>query len=938
VTTATTLPTDSASKRPERTPRRTAPLRPHVVSAVFGRDFLGYFSNPAGYVFITLFVLISSYATFCLPQFFANNLAGLDQLNLWMPYLLLFFIPAVTMSVWAEERRQGTEELLLTLPARDVEVVLGKYFAALGIYTVALVFLAVGHHVIFRVFPGVGKPDIGVVLATYIGYWLMGAMLLSIGMVASALASNATVAFILGAVFAAVPVFANLFGSFVASIPGLSWLFGSTTGDGARRLIEDLSVPAQFRDFGTGVVPLAGVFYFLSLAAVMLYVNMLLLGRRHWAGGARSANLWLHGLVRVVALVVALVGVDVLVARAGVRPDLSAEGLNTLSAESRELITQIPADRPVFIQAYYSPEVPREYVAAKADLLNLLREVAAVGGDRVRLNLIETELYSEDARDAEKRFGIKPQRVWSVAEARQSAEEIFLGVAFTSGPEESVIPFLDRGLPVEYELIRSIRVVSRTQRKKVGVLSTDAKILGGLDFASMGQNTEWAVVTELKKQYEVSNVAADAEIPTDLDALIVAQPSSLSQKGIDNLTAYIQHGGAALMFLDPLPMVDPTLSPREPKMPPGGPFGGGQPPEPKGEMGPLLDLLGVSWPDTSIVWQEYNPHPLLAELPPEYVFISPGSRAKDAFGKDVVSSGLQEVVTLFPGYFKATQGTEFTPLLNTNNQGGTLEWSQVVERGMFGGSKLNEYRPHDPSGRSYTLAARIKGKLAAPPAPVGPDGKPDPKATPAKPADANVILVGDLDMISDQFFELRKKPSENMDYLDFDNVAFVLNCVDSLAGDDSFIALRKRRPKHRTLEAVEAESEAYIKKSQEDSKKAEDQAKTELAEAQKRLDAKVEAVRDDKTMDDRTKAIALENLQQVESRRLTVTKAAIEDNKRQEIAESKAAKEQAIGRIQSRIKALAILIPPLPALILGAVVFAVRKGKEDRHANPNRLV
>jgi ABC-2 type transport system permease protein len=913
-------------------------LRPYVIGAVFRRDFYGYFTNPAGYVFITLFVLVSSWVAFGVPAFFANNLANLDTLNQWMPYLLLFFIPAVTMSIWAEERRQGTEELLLTLPARDIEVVLGKYLAALGIYTVALVF-SLSHVVVLRF---LGDPDWGVMFATYLGYWLMGVLMIAIGMVASALSSSPTVGFILGALFCAVPVFAGLIGSPLSSLPGVGSIFGPTHQHSLRRLIESLSVPAQFADFGEGVIPLAGVFYFVSLAAAMLYVNMLLLARRHWAGGTSSHRSWIHGLVRVAALGIALASLDVLVAKAGVRTDISEEGLNTLSRESRELIRQIPADRPVSIQAFFSPEVPREFVETKADLINLLKEIAAIGGNRIRLNLVETERFSEQAREAEKRFGITPRPVFSSEEARQSSQEIFLGAAFTSGAEETVVPFFERGIPVEYELLRSIRVVSRSQRKKVGILNTDAKLLGGFDFRAMNQDNEWEVVTELKKQYDVSSISADEPISTDLNALVVAQPSSLTQRQIDNLTAYVKRGGPTLLLIDPLPIfVDPTLSPLEPKMPPGGPFGGGPPPEPKGNLTPLLDLIGVDWPMNQIVWNEYNPLAQLT-LEPEFVFIGENNGAKEPFGADPVSSKLQDVVLIFPGYVRAKGNLDYTPLLRTGTSGGTLLWDEAVQRSFLGVS-LNRNRSHFATGDAYTIAARVKGKLPpepeSPPEPKDKDTEKKKKEETKKPAaEANVIVVADLDMISDRFFELRKQPMENMKFLDFDNVTFVLNCVDELAGDNSFIALRKRRPHHRTLKAIENESQKYIDKARDGSKAAEDEAKKELAAAQKRLDEKVEAVRARKDLDDRTKAIQLESLQSVENRRFEVSKATIEDNKRKAIEDSKAVKEQSIQRIHSRIKMLAILLPPLPALILAGAVFAVRVGRENKGASPNRLV
>ena len=238
----------------------------------------------------------------------------------------------------------------------------------------------------------------------------------------------------------------------------------------------------------------------------------------------------------------------------------------------------------MLIQAFISPDVPREYVEVRADLLGLLKEYEASSGGKIRLNLVPTEVFSEEARQAEKRFGIEPHRVFSLDQGKQMSDEVFLGVAFTSGTEEVVIPFFDRGLPVEYELTRSIRVVSRSGRKKVGILTTDAKLMGGLDMRTFNQTPEWSIVTELKKQYDVSSVSADTPIRPDLDVLLVAQPSSLAQKQIDAADRLREEGGATLLFLDPFPFDNPSLSPELPKQPPGGPFGGGQPPEPKGNL------------------------------------------------------------------------------------------------------------------------------------------------------------------------------------------------------------------------------------------------------------------------------------------------------------------------------------------------------------------
>lgn len=943
--------------------------------AVLKRNFLGYFTNPTGYVFLDLFVLLTSIAAFWPHEFFSSNLATLDQLNSWFPLIMLFFIPAITMSIWADEKRQGTDELLLTLPANDFDIVIGKYLATAAIYTTSLLFSQLATFIVLLMLSQ-GELDTGLFAANYFGYWFIGMAMLAVGMVASFLTHNLTVGFILGALFNAPLAFAAMSDVIIDD-------------NATARFINLFSVSEQFDNFGRGVLAISSITYFALLVFLGLYLCMVLIGRRHWSGGKDGNSMFLHYFARVIMLVaILLAGTYFFRNNDFLRQDMTRGQVSSLSTTTRTLIKDLESERPIVIEAYLSADVPEQYTRTKYDLLARLKEFQSLASrSKVKLDVRihdNLEPFSEQANIAAKQFGITPQTIRVRERGAFKDVEVILGAAFRSGLSKVVVPFFESGVPVEYELVRSIKTVAQPARKKLGVVKTDAQFMGGFSMAggSFQQLPRQAILTELSKQYELVDIDPTQPIAAEqADVLFIVQPSSLGPQELMNVVSAVKSGIPSAIFEDPIPFGfgDGIPGTGEPKPAPGGMFGGGGPPPPKGDIQALWHELGLRVPnkptagmqlvDPFVVWQPYNPYPKLQRLmqaTDEWIFIREEIEPEaDLLTEDSpITQGLQELMFLYAGTVDADterKDLKFTKLVRTSDASGVLEAPDARNSLRNNASPMELAMKQGDATGKQCLALLIegsggdKGKDAAKAgddkAGDGKDAekKSDDKSSEAKPIRA--VYVTDIDCMLSFFLNVRARPQQIEDIrFRFQNVTFVLNIVDVLTGETDYPAIRRHEPQHSTLQLLEKQSEEFRQAEDAEQKKFQTTFNAEIEKAEdenKKVEAKfldqlraLEA-KGIATADDARNLMQKQQEAKIQSgllaRKLGIKKKQLEKERDERIMESRREADKKVLQLQNRYKFWAIFLPPVSPALVGVAVFVSRRVREREGISKNRL-
>jgi ABC-type uncharacterized transport system involved in gliding motility auxiliary subunit len=480
------------------------------------RELKALFDLPTGYVLLVVFLAINGFLFF--RQAYLTGTAALRPMLDALPWIFLFFVPAVTMRALAEDIRGGQLEVVLSQPLSELELLLGKYLGAVLFLWTALALTLL---IPLGLSLGADLPW-GTIVAQYVGAGLLAAGLASVGVWTSSLTRSQITAFIVGTAVMFLLILVGLDPLLVGLPPALG------------TIAARIGVLAHFESMGRGVIDLRDVIYFVSLAGVFLALAYgALLGRKLAPASSSRRRLQLG----VAMLTAALVVVNLLGGYIGGRLDLSPGKAYTLSRATRDIVGRL--DDLVTVKLFASRELPTEVALMKRDVDDLLRDLRSAGKGQVRI--VERDPSTDDAarREAES-IGIQPVQFNVIGQAELQVKQGWLGLVIQHGAATETIPFVQSSDDLEYRLVSAIRQLTREKKPVVGLLTGQGP---GLTFSELE--------SQLAKSYEVRRLdLTDSTQPgPDITALVLAgTPDTVPAAPVARLRGFLERGGSALVL------------------------------------------------------------------------------------------------------------------------------------------------------------------------------------------------------------------------------------------------------------------------------------------------------------------------------------------------------------------------------------------------------
>ena len=384
-----------------------------MIWTIARKELRGYFNSAVAVIFLAAFLAVTLYTFFWREHFFARGLADVRPLFEWLPKLLIILVAALAMRLWADERRAGTLEVLLTLPVPRWKLVAGKFVAGMLLIAIGLL-LTFGLPVSISM---MGNLDWGPVIGGYLAALLLSAAYLAIGMCVSAATDNQIVAFVGTAI-----------------VCGVAYAVGDLGGDLARAI----GTGTRFESVARGVLDLRDLAYYGGIVVAGVAVNVLLLGRLSWSRGPRARDRRIGTLIAVGLVIGNAIALNLWLSQVHrARIDLTQDGTYSLSDSTKRILGSL--DEKMLIRGYFSEKTHPKLAPLIPQIRDLLEEYRVAGGGKLRVEMIDPTENDDAKREAKERFDINPTPLRFATTTEKSIVDAYFAIAIAYGDQHEVI-------------------------------------------------------------------------------------------------------------------------------------------------------------------------------------------------------------------------------------------------------------------------------------------------------------------------------------------------------------------------------------------------------------------------------------------------------------------------------------------------------------------